>query len=362
MKSLSELRDRPERARRELGYDDTLREILQQPATWVETAALVRGCGVSLASTEGPILLTGSGSSHYIGESLEPVLAKSLGRPVRAVPAGALLTDSSSYLFDGGPGTLVSFARSGDSPESSGVVDLFVERAPSFRQVIVTCNREGALAKRYRERDNVSTIVLSDRTNDRSLVMTSSFTNLWLAGRTLGGSPGDVDALARRAEAIFERDIEAISEAGVSAFQNAVFLGAGARYGAAREAALKMLEMTDGQVPTFAESFLGLRHGPMCALKETSLLVGFLSAEEPHRSYERDLLKELSDKNVRPRLLLAGPGGDIDWSVPDDDAAVLDVVVGQLLGLFRSLSLGVRPDTPSAEGVISRVVRRFDIH
>jgi tagatose-6-phosphate ketose/aldose isomerase len=358
VKSFSELRERPERERRELGYHDTLREILQQPAT----AALVRERGISLASTEGPILLTGSGSSHYIGESLEPILAKSLARPVRAVPAGALLTDLPSHIFGRAPGTLVSFARSGDSPESSGVVDLFLERVPSLRHVLVTCNREGALATRYRDRDNVATIVLAERTNDRSLVMTSSFTNLWLAGRILGCSSPDVDALAHRAEAIFERDAEAIFEAGARAFGNAIYLGSGPRYGAAREAALKMLEMTDGNVPTFAESFLGLRHGPMCALKESSLLVGFLSAEEPHHSYERDLLKELSEKNVRPQLLLAGPGGEIDWSVPDDDAALLDVVVGQLLGLFRSLSLGLHPDAPSATGVISRVVRRFDIH
>ncbi len=361
VKNLSELRDVPESEQRERGYHHTLREILQQPATWLETADLVGRSAVSLAG-EGPVLLTGSGSSHYIGESLEPVLARSLGRPVRAVPAGTLLTDGESYVFEGPPGTLVSFARSGDSPESCGVVDWFFERAPDWRQVLVTCNREGGLATRYAGRRTASLVLLPDRTNDRSLVMTSSFTNLWLAGRILGGSIPDVASLARRAESLFESDVSSIYEAGASAFENAVYLGSGARYGAAREAALKMLEMTDGEVPTFAESFLGLRHGPMCALRETSLLVGFLSSEEPHRSYERDLLKELADKGVRPRTLLVGREGDVAFDLEDDDATALDVVVGQLLGLFRSLALGLRPDAPSATGVISRVVRGFDIH
>ena len=360
VRPLPELRDASEAEQREAGYLHTLREILQQPATWSETAELVRRSGVSLAG-EGPVLLTGSGSSHFIGESLEPVLARSLGRPVRAVPAGDLLTDGPSYVFEGHPGTLVSFARSGDSPESCGVVDWFFERAPDWRQVLVTCNREGALAIRYAGRKNVSLVLLPDRTNDRSLVMTSSFTNLWLAGRILGGSLPDVASLARRAESLFENDVSSISEAGASAFENAVYLGSGARYGAAREAALKMLEMTDGEVPTFAESFLSLRHGPMCALRETSLLVGFLSKGERHRSYERDLLKELADKDVRPRTLLVGREGDVRFELEDNDAALLDVVVGQLLGLFRSLALGLRPDAPSARGVISRVVRRFDI-
>ena len=361
VKRLSELRDVPENEQRERGYLHTLREILQQPATWLETVEIVGRSGVSLAG-EGPVLLTGSGSSHFIGESLEPVLARSLGRPVRAVPAGTLLTDGPSYVFEGPPGTLVSFARSGDSPESCGVVDWFLERAPAWRQVLVTCNREGALATRYGDRKNVTLVLLPDRTNDRSLVMTSSFTNLWLAGRILSGSLPDVSSLARRAESILENDAASISEAATGAFGNAVYLGSGASYGAAREAALKMLEMTDGEVPTFAESFLGLRHGPMCALRDGSLLVGFLSAREPRRSYERDLLYELADKDVRPRTLLVGPGGDVDFDLEDDDAALLDVVVGQLLGLFRSLALGLRPDAPSAKGVISRVVRPFEIH
>ena len=362
VKGLSELRGAPENEQRERGYHHTLREILQQPDTWLETAALVGKSGLSLARDEGPVLLTGSGSSHYIGESLEPLLAKSLGRPVRAVAAGALLTDGDRYVREAPRGTLVSFARSGDSPESCGVVDWFVERAPAWRQLLVTCNREGALATRYRDRENVSLVVLPDRTNDRSLVMTSSFTNLWLAGRILGGSLPDVASCARRAESLFDKDVSFLFEAGASPFGNAVYLGSGARYGAAREAALKMLEMTDGEVPTFAESFLGVRHGPMCALRETSLLVGFLAREEPHRSYEMDLLKELADKDVRPRTLLVGRGGDVGFDLEDDDAPLLDVVVGQLLGLFRSLALGLRPDDPSAKGVISRVVRRFDIH
>jgi tagatose-6-phosphate ketose/aldose isomerase len=360
--SLPSLREASESEQRERGYVHTLREILQQPDTWIETAAVARGSGVSLAVREGPVLLTGSGSSYYVAESLEPVLARSLARPVRALPAGALLTDADRYVFDGPPGALVSFARSGDSPESCGVVDWFLERAPSWRQVLVTCNREGALAGRYRGRENVSLVLLPDRTNDRSLVTTSSFTNLWLAGRILGGRSPDVASLATRVQRLFEADASRIAECGGSPFANAVYLGSGARYGAAREAALKMLEMTDGAVPTFAESFLGLRHGPMCALRETSLLVGFLSSSESHRWYERDLLKELADKKIRPRTLLVGPGGDVPFDLEDDDGVLVHVVVGQTLGLFRSLALGLSPDSPSSSGAISRVVLGFEIH
>jgi tagatose-6-phosphate ketose/aldose isomerase len=256
----------------------------------------------------------------------------------------------------------VSFARSGDSPESAGAVEWFLEKAPSWRHVIVTCSREGALAKRYRDRAGASLILLPERTNDRSLVMTSSFTNLWLAGGILGGARPDVAALARRATSLFENDAGAIAAAAAGSFENAVYLGSGARYGAARESALKMLEMTDGRVPTFAESFLGLRHGPLCAVRKSTLLVGFLSATEPTASYERDLLKEIEEKELDPLTLSVGPGGNVNVDLKGEEGALLGVVVGQLLGLFRSLALGLSPDFPSSAGVITRVVRRFRIH
>jgi tagatose-6-phosphate ketose/aldose isomerase len=350
----------PGEERRRRGFHDTIREIQHQPETWLETGEIV--ARIARPRFDGPVLLTGSGSSHFIGESLEPILARTLGRPVRAVPAGSILTGGESYVLAGDRGTVLSFARSGDSPESCGVVDWFLERAPLWQHVVITCNPDGALATRYRDRPNVSAIVLGERTNDRSLVMTSSFTNLWLAGRIVSGGRPDVEALVRGARSILAESADLLSEAGSAGFENAVFLGSEARYGAAREGALKMLEMTDGRVPAFAESFLGLRHGPMCALRGSSLLVGFLSTREPARSFERDLLAELVDKRVEPRTLLVGREGDVGIDVDDDDAPLLDVVAAQILGLVRSVSLGLSPDAPSASGVITRVVRSFEIH
>jgi tagatose-6-phosphate ketose/aldose isomerase len=359
--ALDLLRDAPESVRRERGYRHTLDEILQQPSTWLETATLARESGIAIAA-EGPVVLTGSGSSHYIGESLEPILARALGTTVRAVPAGTILTDGESYVPKSTRGTLVSFARSGDSPESSAAVDWFLENRPGFRHVILSCNRAGALATRYRGREQVSLIVLPERTNDRSLVMTSSFTNLWLAGRLAGGGEPDVPALSAAAKSIFTDFADLISEIGSARFDEAIFLGTGPRFGAAREGALKMLEMSDGRTPTFAETFLGLRHGPMCAARESTLLVGLLSADEPARSYERDLLAELSSKGLGARTLLIGAEGHVRFAIEDDDSAILGVVVAQLLGLFRSLGLGLRPDAPSPAGVITRVVPGFEIH
>jgi tagatose-6-phosphate ketose/aldose isomerase len=155
-----------------------------------------------------------------------------------------------------------------------------------------------------------------------------------------------------------------------------VYLGSGGRYGSAREAALKMLEMTSGRVMSFAETYLGLRHGPMAAVDEESLIVCFLSSDEVVRAYEADLVRELNRKGLGAGKVLVGadvPGdlvsaGDLVIDVPgletvdDDDATLLDVLVGQTLAFFRCMATGLRPDSPSDDGVISRVVESFEIH
>jgi tagatose-6-phosphate ketose/aldose isomerase len=212
--------------------------------------------------------------------------------------------------------------------------------------------------------------------------MTSSFTNMVLAGRLLALTP-DVDGyrarvsvLARQAADLFLGQADSLARIARSEYRTAVYLGSGNRYGAAREAALKMLEMTGGQVKTFPETYLGLRHGPMCAIDDEALVVCFLSSDPVTRAYEVDLVRELNRKKLGARKVIVGPGVPADIvsaddvvidppglaSVADGDAPVLDVVVGQLLSFFRCLHIGLRPDAPSDEGVISRVVGDFAIH
>jgi tagatose-6-phosphate ketose/aldose isomerase len=277
-----------------VGSRHTLREIAQQPVTWVETATRVAARAAELARAlaalnadggVGSLVLTGSGSSLYAGECLAPALQATLRVPVRAVSAGELLMQPGAFLPARGPCLLVSFGRSGNSPESCGAVDAVREAAPECRHLLVTCNAQGGLATRYRDDPRVSCLLLDDKTNDRSLVMTSSFTNMVLAARLLGMS-GDVASylsygatVARAGARVLLRHSDALAAIGRGAYGSAVYLGSGSRYGSAREAALKMLEMTDGRVKTFAETYLGLRHGPMCAVDDDAVVVCFLSSD-----------------------------------------------------------------------------------
>ncbi|WP_083918817.1 SIS domain-containing protein [Rudaea cellulosilytica] len=365
------------------GYADTLREILQQPQTWYGTAELLAGPTVAAVLAQAlsvrpeHIVLTGSGSSVHVGECLAAVLQAALRIPCRAIPAGDLLTDLRGTLAPG-RGLIISIARSGDSPESAAVVDSTLASAPACTHLVITCNANGRLATRYRDEPRVRVLLLDARTNDRSLVMTSSFTNMLLAG----GALAQVDAYKAQsaraadiAQQLFDDYADALAIIARKNFSNAVYLASGPGLGAARESALKMLEMSGGAVATMAETFLGLRHGPMSALNRPSLVVALLSAQASVRDYEYDLLRELERKQLGLARVIVGEGipagvvgaGDLAIDLPGLNALgetqhhMIDVVVGQLLAFFRCLHLGQKPDAPSA-GVLTRVVEEFAIH
>ncbi len=180
---------RSEDDQRRLGYFHTLREICQQPATWRGTGLLLpKYSSELLACTDGlsSLFLTGSGSSEYAGDCVRPALRKALGIDVQAIPSGALLTHGRYALPATKPSLMVSLARSGDSPESVGALALVRKLDPEIRHLVVTCNRQGKLATTFTDDPKVVVITLDEATNDRSLVMTSSFTNMVLGARFIG--------------------------------------------------------------------------------------------------------------------------------------------------------------------------------
>jgi tagatose-6-phosphate ketose/aldose isomerase len=251
-----------------------------------------------------------------------------------------------------------------------------------LRHLVLTCNANGKLATSYPAESGVHVVALDDGTNDRSLVMTSSFTNLVIAAQFLGflDAPERYTSSCRKLSGLLSNLLQdhfgTLAQIASLNFRRAVFLGTGARLGAARESALKMLEMTAGQVSAMSETYLGLRHGPMSFVHGDTLIVCFLSSDPTARAYECDLMRELDQKNLGLLKLVVGDDvpaevvreHDVVVDCPglaevgDDSAPVIDVVVGQMLGFFRCIREGLQPDSPSESGVINRVVQSFTLH
>lgn len=368
-----------------LGYFHTLQEICRQPASWLVTGDQMVAANSRLKkclTDKCLVVLTGSGSSLYAGECVRLGLQKELSLSVAAIGGDALLLQGLVAFPTPRPCLAVSLARSGDSPESCGAVSLLKESDPELRHLVLTCNSHGRLATLYKDDPLVEVVALDERTNDRSLVMTNSFTNLVLAARSLG-MVRDVDSfrilyqsLSGIAKQVITQYFGVFAEVANRHFNRSLFLGSGARFGAARESALKMLELTSGRVTAICETYLALRHGPLSYVDQQTLVVCFLSTNPILRAYELDLIRELEAKQLGLLKVIVGENIPAELAkhenvlidcpglaeVGDDSAPMIDVVCGQLLAFFRCLKEGLSPDSPSQNGAINRVVQPFQIH
>ena len=360
----------------------TAREIAQQPGVWPEIDALVTRQRGALAAFLAPLLarpglrivLTGAGTSAFIGECLVPAL---LGKGWRAeaIPTTDLVSGPLRFLQPAVPTLLVSFARSGSSPESVAAVALADQLVGDVHHLVITCNADGELYRTARGAANAFALLLPDATHDRAFAMTTSFTSMLLATALAFGlvPAGTGSGLARPAAGVFEHALPQLQSLAAVRFRRVVYLGSNSLRGLAREAALKLLELTDGQVVALFDSPLGFRHGPKTVVDGDTLVVVLLSNDPQARRYDLDLLRELRGDGRAGRVLaLSGqPAPDLgDGCVVlagadavDDVALALPYIVFcQSFALLQSLALGLRPDTPSVSGTVNRVVRGVTIH
>lgn len=364
----------------------TAKEIAQQPDCWQHTAALLQEQAPAIRRFLAPLLaqenlrviLTGAGSSAFVGECLAPLLQCALNRRVEAIATTDLLSGPRLYFQADAPTLLVSFGRSGSSPESVAVVELAEQLLPHCHQMIITCNERGKLYQRCRDRRNSLAILLPPETHDQAFAMTSSFTSMMLAAwLVLGGSSVvavDVSRIAAAVRALLDQHTEPLRLLASKKFSRVVYLGSNNLKGLAREAALKLLELTDGRVVAAYDSSLGFRHGPKTIINAETLVVMFLSNEPYTRAYDLDLLRELRTDALAGKVLavtaLAGDAamqGDhllVEQLSDAADGALAFpfVVCAQLYALHRALALGNRPDQPSASGTVNRVVSGVTVH
>jgi tagatose-6-phosphate ketose/aldose isomerase len=365
------------------GAEWTAREIAQQPAVWPQVARLVAAGRVQLDGFLKPLLampklrvvLSGAGTSSFIGDCLVPLLSARLQRRVESIATTDLVSGPHLLLQRDVPTLLVSFARSGNSPESVAAVD-FAERAlADVHHLVITCNAEGDLARRSGSLRSAYSMVLPDATNDRGFAMTSSFTSMLLTGALAFGvlRPDAVSPLAASVASVLQQAARLAPRLVAREFQRVVYLGSNELRGLASEAALKLLELTDGRVVALAESTLGFRHGPKTVINDRTLAVVMLSNDAYARAYDLDLLAELR-RDARAGAILALSSKRDD--VPEGDNLIYDglrdasdielacahIVVAQSFALLQSLALGLRPDRPNAAGVVNRVVQGVNIH
>ncbi|WP_411852483.1 SIS domain-containing protein [Stenotrophomonas sp. LGBM10] len=367
------------------GGAHTAEEIAQQPGLWAALADLLDTrhtdidafLGDRLGRADQLVIFTGAGSSGFIAEMVADQLNAQWPAEIRAIHTTSLLTHPALYLRRDRPTLLVSFGRSGSSPESVAVVDLVRDQVDDARFLDITCNAEGELARRGQGRSDTLSLLMPPASCDRAFAMTSSLTCMLLAALSAFDSAPWPQRLQRlrqlsahggQALQAWDAAVAALAQA---PYTRVIYLGSGPLEATAREAALKVLELTAGRVLALANTPLGFRHGPKSTLNAETLVVMLRSAQPLSRRYEQDLLNELRRDGIAGRVISIGPDADdradgdfvLDVAdLPDPWLAPLWLLVPQCYALQRSAALGLTPDNPFPDGTVNRVVQGVTIH
>ncbi len=367
----------------------TAKEICSQPHLWektylklVEEKNQIVSLLEKVLKNDCPnVILTGAGSSAFIGEALVGHFQKEWGVSCRAIGTTDIVTHPENYFIKSRPTLLISFARSGDSPESVAAVEVAEENCDNLYQLNITCNKEGELAKNTKN-ENSSVFLLPEETNDRSLAMTSSFSSMLLAGLLIANIKNIeqmqplINKIKDLGNYILGECLSDLKKIADLDFERMVFLGSGPLFGIAHESHLKVQELSDGKVICKFDSFLGFRHGPKAVVNNSTVIVYLFSNNASANRYEHDLVRSVNKTAAGEKSVAIGY--DLDENtlnfdfrihlpretieIPEDFLSVFYILPAQIIAFYKSLNFGLSPDSPSKHDSISRVVQGVKIY
>lgn len=376
-----------------LGAEITTREIAQQPELWLETLENYEKARHAIQSfletiaEEHPnqrihVIFTGAGTSQYVGDSITGYLRANGNRgryQFDSLATTDLVSAPQYHLFSDEVVLLVSFARSGNSPESLAAVELAEQLIPNLYQLVITCAPEGELAKRSKDANRTLLLMMPERSNDAGFAMTGSFTCMMLTALLIFDERYGLEEkrifvkeMSKIGSAILEGE-ESLADLLAEDINRLVYLGSGSLSLLTREAQLKILELTAGQMATMFDSSMGFRHGPKSFVNQETLVIGFVNNHPYTRQYDLDILEEVAGDAIAKRTVAITQNADQAFSgetialpgsvlLPDAYLAFTHILVAQVLALLASVKVGNTPDTPSASGTVNRVVKGVTIH
>ena len=364
----------------EKDFKYTYTEILNQADTWLEVYNLYEKRKKDIENflkkvgKDCKVIFTGAGTSEYVGNIALDYLKTHGEFEFESVATTDLV--SAPYLhFEKNQKTLlVSFARSGNSPESLAAVKLGKQIVDDFYNLPITCAKEGKLAQALKDDENSYVFLEPEITNDKGFAMTNSFSSMLLATLLIFDTKTKnkkeiVEKISKLGKEIYN-NLEEIENLVNFDFNRVVYLGSGPLGKLTKEARLKILELTAGEVATLWESSMGFRHGPKSFVDENTLVISFVSSNPYTRLYDLDILDEIANDKIAKKIIgISNSKLDRDYELIFEDDGLDDVylcpayiIIGQIIALVTSLRVGNTPDNPSRTHTVNRVVKGVTIH
>lgn len=376
-----------------MGANITTGEIKQQPELWTETFNNFSKDSKEINTfleaisndSEGMVrvIFTGAGTSAYVGDTVTPYLSSHGDRTkyqFESIPTTDIVSAPYDYLLPEATTILVSFARSGNSPESVAAVEIAKQVVTNLYQITITCAPEGKLAIGAKDDDRNLLLMMPVLSNDKGFAMTGSYSCMSLSAMLIFDTTSNdakgkyVDTIVAMGHEVIRRESE-IKDIVDMDFDRIVYLGSGSLSGLTREAQLKILELTAGKLTTMFDSSMGFRHGPKSFVNDKTLVFVFVSNQEYTRQYDVDILEEVNGDKIAAKTVgidIQGKNNNFsgdrftfetgDTDLPEGYLALADVMYAQTISLLSSVKVGNTPDTPSPSGTVNRVVKGVTLH
>lgn len=373
----------------DLGAVITTNEIKQQPELWNEALDIFNAHKEKLnqfleafkkeTTDKIRVIFTGAGTSAYVGDVAQPHLRRYGDTSqfiFESIPTTDIVSSPLNYLKEDEPTLLVSFARSGNSPESIATIELANQVVKNVKHLIISCAPEGKLAVNAKEDANSFVILMPSRSNDQGFAMTGSFSCMTLTALLAFDCvhkehDAIVSAMSEMGQQVLDME-DVLEDIVANEFNRVVYLGSGSLSGLTREAQLKLLELTAGKIATVFDSSLGFRHGPKSFVDDKTLIFGFISNDDYTKQYDLDILEEIKGNGIAVETIALSQnktnysGKNIfltnDYQLSDGFLALPLVMIAQVIALLTSVKVENKPDTPSPSGTVNRVVQGVTIH
>ena len=362
-----------------MGAQITTAEIAQQPDLWRDTLEIYKTnldaieafLAEARAMGEGrlSVVFTGAGTSDYVGDTVAPYLRHAGDRSLydfKPVATTDIVSAPRDFLNPDEPTVLVSFARSGNSPESLAAVEIAGAFVKNVRFLNITCAPEGRLAVESADDPRALTLLIP-RANDKGFAMTGSYSCMTLLSTlifdtaSLEQKAAWVEQIAKMGEEVVARESE-VAAFLAGDFNRVTYLGSGSFVGLAQESQLKILD-----------SSMGYRHGPKSFVDDKTLVFVFMNNDAYTRQYDLDILNEINGDKIAQKTIAVQQdvapvfeGESFTFAgydaLPEGYLALPFIMVAQTVSLLNSVRVGNTPDTPSPTGTVNRVVKGVTIH
>ena len=373
-----------------MGAQITTAEIKQQPELWLDTLdiykenleAIEKFLAEARAMGDGrlSVVFTGAGTSDYVGDTVAPYLRHAGDTKLydfKPIATTDIVSAPRDFLNPDEPTVVVSFARSGNSPESLAAVQVAKTFVRNVKFLNITCAPEGKLAVESADDPNALTLLIP-RANDKGFAMTGSYSCMTLLSTlifdaaSLEEKTAWVERAAKMGEQVVARE-DQVAEYLSGDFNRVTYLGSGSFVGLAQEAQLKILELAHGLVATSWDSCMGYRHGPKSFVDDKTLVFVFVNNDAYTRQYDIDILDEIAGDKIAERVVAVQQSADANFegdsfcfegfeALPEAYLALPFVMFAQAISLLNSVRVGNTPDTPSPTGTVNRVVKGVTIH